>query len=149
MTLSERGRARTLAAVVVVLTFAAGLTAGHALARAQLRPPGPQTAILRPTWDPASLLDSLSLSPEQRVRAESLFAGSEPRTRAVLNDVSERLRAISDSIDVELRAMLTPDQRRRLDSLRPTPRVIFKRKRLGDSGATIRVDTLVGGGKRP
>jgi hypothetical protein len=56
-------------------------------------------------------------------------------------DVADRLRGLSDSVDAELRAILTPQQRARLDSLRGERKLMLKRKTIGAGGATV-VDTV-------
>jgi hypothetical protein len=52
-----------------------------------------------------------------------------------------RLGAIADSLDVELRQILTPAQRARLDSLGGHGLLVLKRKRSGPGG--LKVDTLL------
>lgn len=57
-------------------------------------------------------------------------------------EVAERLRAASDSVDAELRAILTTEQRARLDSLRRQPMFMIKRKTAGN---VTTVDTVFPG----
>jgi hypothetical protein len=53
-------------------------------------------------------------------------------------DMADRLRAVADSVDAELRQILTPEQRTRLDSLRVNgPQFMLKRKRVTPTGTTV------------
>ena len=56
-----------------------------------------------------------------------------------MRELAERLQNVSDSLDAELRAILTPPQRARLDSLRRRPLFMLKRK---TPGSATTVDTL-------
>ena len=51
-----------------------------------------------------------------------------PMTEAIMREMGERLRAISDSVDSEFREYLTRPQRATLDSLRRNQVMILKRK---------------------
>ena len=88
------------------------------------------------------ILDRMELSAEQRVRAESILSHRAPRSEGLMLEMAERLKAVAESIDVELRQILTPAQRTRLDSLRThEPRLIFKRKVVTPGGTTV--DTVI------
>jgi Spy/CpxP family protein refolding chaperone len=63
--------------------------------------------------------DELELTDEQRRRIEQVFVRAQPRTDAVLKQALPRLRAVTDSINQEVQAVLTPEQRRRLGRLEP------------------------------
>ena len=98
--------------------------------------------------DMSAVLDRLELTREQRRRADSIVARSAPRSEAIMLEVGERLQAVADTVDRELRAVLTAEQQTLLDSMRTGPRLVLKRKDSGSSGA--RVDTVVAPGtKRP
>ena len=56
-----------------------------------------------------------------------------------MREVVPRLSAIADSANVELRRILTPEQRSRLDSL--TSRAVFVLKRKG-ADSTTQLDTI-------
>ena len=56
-----------------------------------------------------------------------------------MRDVAERLRAVSDSVNAELRAILATEQRARLDSLRHPAVFLIKRKTPGNATT---VDTV-------
>jgi hypothetical protein len=93
----------------------------------------------RITTDISSVLDDLSLTKGQRARATAILERSAPLTEQTMFEVAGRLHAISDSVDRELRLILTPPQRSRLDSLRRRP--IFLLKRTSANGNTS-VDTV-------
>jgi hypothetical protein len=59
-----------------------------------------------------------------------------------MREVAERLQIVSDSVDAELRAVLTPEQRARLDSQRRAPMFMIKRKM---PGSATTVDTVFPG----
>ena len=124
---------------LLVLTFLVGLLAGVALDRSR----GKQAAAgTRFTSQPGQVLDQLGLTPAQRRAADSIFERSSPRSEAAMRELVPRLAAIADSVNMDLARILTPSQRRRLDSLTSGPTFILKRK---DSSGTTRIDTI---GKR-
>lgn len=130
-------RLRIAVFTLMLLAFVAGASAG--VAGDRLLPPRFR---LRTTFDDMSrVFDRLQLTAEQRRQAEEIVAGSAPRTRAVMLELGERLQRVADSVDLELRAILTPEQRLRLDSLRSDSRLLLKQKVITPGG--IRVDTLL------
>jgi Spy/CpxP family protein refolding chaperone len=128
-----------LAAAVLALAFVAGAAAGVSLDRLMTPQPAFRERITR---DMSGTLDKLALTPQQRARADSIIQRSAPRTEAAMIEVAERLRSVSDSVDAELRAILTSEQRARLDSLRRQPMFMLKRKTPGNS---TKVDTVFSG----
>lgn len=130
-------RLRIAVFTLMLLAFVAGASAG--VAGDRLLTPRVR---LRATFDDMSrVFDRLQLTAEQRRQAEGIVAGSAPRTRAVMLELGERLQRVADSVDLELRAILTPEQRLRLDSLRSDSRLLLKQKVITPGG--IRVDTLL------
>ena len=130
-------RLRIAVFTLMLLAFVAGASAG--VAGDRLLTPRVR---LRTTFDDMSgVFDRLRLTAEQRRQAEEIVAGSAPRTRAVMLELGERLQRVADSVDLELRAILTPEQRLRLDSLRSDSRLLLKQKVITPGG--IRVDTLL------
>ena len=121
---------------LLALAFVTGASAGVAGDRLL----APQTRLRITTTDMSRVFDRLGLTGRQRVQAESIAARSAPRSHAIMLETAERLRAVADSVDAELRAILTPEQQRMLDSLRAGSRITLKRKVVGPSGT--RVDTL-------
>jgi Spy/CpxP family protein refolding chaperone len=131
-------RARTLGIILLGLIFAAGIAAGVAADR--VLGAGQVLRVKLETPD-AGVLDRLGLTPEQRERAEAIMARRAPRTEAMMLEVGERLQLIADSVDAEFRAVLTPEQRIRLDSLRSGQRLLLKRKVTRPDGS-IATDTV-------
>ena len=127
-------------ATLVVLAFVTGASAGVVGDRLV----APRLTIRTTLGDMSGTLDRLGLTPEQRRQADSIVSRSEPRSRDVLIELGERLRLVADSVDGELRSILTADQRRRLDSLRIEPRLMLKRKMDGQ-----KVDTILDTGSTP
>ena len=120
-------------ATLVVLAFVTGASAGVAGDRLV----APRLTIRTTLGDMSGTLDRLGLTTEQRRQADAIVARSEPRSREVLIELGERLRLVADSVDAELRSILTAEQRLRLDSLRTAPRLMLKRKLDGQKVDTI------------
>ncbi|MCC6215914.1 MAG: periplasmic heavy metal sensor [Polyangiaceae bacterium] len=123
MTADDRGaRLQLVTAAVILGTFLLGLASGVGLTRL-LGPPHPPPPPYGPP--PADPLDALDLSPEQRARADAIRERHRPAIEAVLREGFPRMRALHEQMRAELREILTPEQRRRLDELdarRPPPR---------------------------
>ena len=132
-----RYRYRVLLTSLIALAFIAGASAGIAGDRLL----EPRIRVRTAIGDMSGVFDRLALSPEQRRRAEAIVARSAPRSEAAMLELAERLRNVADSVDAELRAILTPAQRLRLDSLRSDSRLMLKRKVVTPRGT--RVDTLL------
>ena len=128
---------RVLVLSLVALAFAAGAFAGVVGDRLL----APRVRIGATVGDMSGVLDRLALTSAQRAQAEAIVARTAPRSRAVMLELAERLRLVADSVDAELRAILTPEQRLRLDSLRREPRLLLKRK--VSTGGGEAVDTLI------
>lgn len=128
----QRSRPRAIAAALLALAFIGGAAAGVIADRLLTPAPTIRTRIVR---DMSSVLDKLSLTQEQRARAEALIQRSGPRTEEAMREVADRLRVVSDSVDAELRAILTPEQRTRLDSLKRAP--VFMLKRMTPGSTTV------------
>jgi Spy/CpxP family protein refolding chaperone len=110
--------ARLLVLGTFAALFAAGVAAGVAWERAR----GEETGFrIRVEGGRARVeaFDELGLTDDQRRRIEQIFADAQPRTDAVLHETLPRLRAVTDSINAEIQAVLTPEQRRRLGRLEP------------------------------
>lgn len=92
--------------------------------------------------DMSGVLDHLELTPQQRAQADSIVSHRAPRSEGLMIEMAERLRGVADSIDAELRQILTPAQRARLDSLRTRePQLMLKRKVVTPGGTTV--DTVI------
>jgi len=118
----SRRRLRLLTAGVLAATFGLGAITGGGIcswvaadrldsARDDL-PPGP--------WP----LRQLDLSDEQRTRAHEIFERHRPELDAVLRKSFPLVRSIHETVDSEIRQLLTPEQRVQFDHLkeqRPFP----------------------------
>ena len=132
-------RRNIIVSAVIALVFVAGAAASLAATHVM----APRRILgTRLKQDMSGVLDRLQLSPDQRVRAEAILARSAPRAESLMVEMAERLRAISDSVDGELRGILDPAQRVRLDSLRRERSVMIKRKTVSPDGRTS-VDSVV------
>ena len=136
MMFEKTSRSRAIAWLLLALAFVAGAAAGVTLDRLFASQPVLRTRITR---DMSGPLDKLELTPQQRAQADSIMERSAPRSERAMREVAERLQNVSDSLDAELRAILTPAQRARLDSLRRQPIFMLKRK---TPGSETTVDTL-------
>ena len=134
---SNRTRKGLVIASMLALAFVGGASAGVAGDRLL----NARTGIRVTMDDGSALLDRLSLTPDQRVRAESILARRSPLARAVMTEAATKLRQVADSADADLREILTPSQRVALDSLRRSSRRVLMRKVHTPAGT--RVDTLV------
>lgn len=101
--------------LILLGVFLAGAAAGagvHAWAR-----PSPAHLGVR-HGGPKSLLRELELSPEQHEQARGVFDRHRAQVEAVMREGFPKIRAAQDALDAELRTILTPEQRNRLDELR-------------------------------
>ena len=124
-----------LAGGLLAVVFTAGAAAG--VAGDRWLSPSAESGV-RVTRDFSTILDELDLGTDQRRQAQTLLEQSAPRSEAILRDVAEQLQQVADSVDAELRELLSPTQRAKLDSLRRGPLFVIKRK---SSGGTT-VDTV-------
>lgn len=136
---------RLIGAALLLAVFIAGVAVGLALDRVARPEQRGKTVIVA---DMSRVLDRLELSALQRAQADSIVKRRAPTTERTMLDVADRLRGVSDSLDAELRAILTAQQRLRLDSLRGERKFILKRKSAGAGGTTV-VDTVLSGQDSP
>jgi hypothetical protein len=135
--MSPRTSNRTVVVIaLLVLTFVSGISIGIIGDRLISRR---QRGVARITTDLNSVLDDLSLTRDQRLKADSILERSAPRTEEAMFEIAGRLRAISDSVDMELRSILTAPQRSKLDSLRRRPIFLLKRQQ---TNGTTSIDTI-------
>jgi hypothetical protein len=137
---------RGLAVVVLMSTLATGVLGGVVLERFLLsnrpvgqiadsgapdgirRPEGPRrrarrersAAALKRQADEMSR--RLGLTPDQRVRVDSIMARGAPRLHALEDATRIRMDSVLDGMRAELSAVLTPEQRTRLDEVLRPPR---------------------------
>ncbi len=126
-------RSSLIAAALLLATLVLGVVGGIALDRWALRPDahaaGAQMAMPRrmgDRFDPArlrteysgQLARALDLTPEQRVRVDSILQRQTARSRALMRQVAPELQRLADSTRAELRAVLTPGQWERMERFR-------------------------------
>lgn len=118
---------RTQGTLAILSAVLLGLAAGVIVERTRLerRPPfrfrdspdnmqrGPGVPGLPPGFD------QLDLTAEQEQQIDSIFRIWEPRGRAMMDSVMPRLRALRDSVHLEVESVLTEDQRTRLREIAP------------------------------
>ena len=118
------GRIRTQGLALLFLMFVAGLLVGFAGER--VRAARRASALLQPTSGAMArftdgglppMFQQLELTQEQQDRIAVIMENGRPRADAVLNEMLPRLRAITDSLHQEVRAVLTPQQLAAWDSL--------------------------------
>ena len=138
--MTQHGRASDpalIGVVLFVLVFFAGVGLGVAGDRLIAHRSFHATRVVE---DMSGVLDQLVLTAAQRRQAQAILNQETPRSERAMMDLAARLRSISDSVDSELRVILTPAQRLKLDSLRHPPTFILKHQ---DSSGASKVDTLL------
>lgn len=115
-------RLRLITAGVLAATFGLGAITGGGICSwvAAERREAADDALPRGPWP----LRQLDLSEEQRTRIHEIFERHRPKLDAVLRDSFPLLRSIHETIDGEIREVLTPEQRIQFDQLterRPFP----------------------------
>lgn len=122
------GRVRIQGITLLVVAFLVGALAGVAADRALFRRASAPQAFERPRPGPTFLpppLERLDLSEEQRRQIRDILERRQPNTDSILHAALPQLRAITDTIREEIREVLTPQQRERLD--REFPRLLGPR----------------------
>ncbi len=131
------GSSSTLIGIALIaLAFVAGVGSGIAGYRLFVREVTVKTRIVQ---DMSGILDELTLTNAQRKQAQAILDRGAPRSQSAMVELAARLRNISDSVDAELRSILTPEQRLKLDSLRRPPTFVLRRR---DSSGASTVDTI-------
>lgn len=116
------GGQRRVAAVAFLTVLVAGGLGGIALDWWLLRPSDPllvDSPLFQPrdAWE-SELVRELRLTPAQRQELDSLLTDAEARVRAVSREAGPRFRSILRETFMGLRAILTPEQRQRLQEIR-------------------------------
>ena len=127
---------------VIVLAFAAGVGSGVSADRFLAHRSAPNRRVVQ---DMSGVLDQLALTASQRREAQAILEREAPHSERAMVELAARLRRISDSVDAELRLILTPAQRVKLDSLRHPPTFILKHE---ESSGMSTFDTLYQPAKR-
>jgi len=102
----ELGRLRLRAALLLAAMFVVGGFAGAGL----MRLAGPP----QPGFGPHDPFRHLELTPKQRQQAHAIMEKHRPALDAIVAETRPRVQAIQDQIDQELKALLTPEQQKRL-----------------------------------
>ena len=130
-TIQSVGRVRLRGLALLIVTFLAGGLAGAAVEHVrapETRWAGPLARDGGPPIPPAqrgqgllvpAAFESLDLSDSQREEIRQILRESRPVTDSLLGRFMPRLRAVTDSVRREIRAVLTPEQRERLENELP------------------------------
>ena len=109
-----------IAVVVVILTFVSGVAAGVLLAHLHVfgrgragRPPRIAPALMVRHLDHA-----LDLTPEQRAKVEEIVRRHHQRIEALTESVRPQVRQELDAANREIEALLTPEQRRKFETMK-------------------------------
>jgi hypothetical protein len=118
------GRVRLQGFVLLAVVFVVGILGGMAIERvrfSRLRPPRPPEFSRTRNGLPPGM-ERLNLTEEQRTRIRDIFEASRPLTDSVLRSTMPHLQAIHDSVRLQIRAVLTPEQQRQFDEIEPEGR---------------------------
>jgi hypothetical protein len=146
MELSTRDRSRLLAGAILLAVFAAGAFGGAALTIAFRSNPhglrheervlvGPHGGAL--PGDPGGMvylrtrepLDAeLGLDDEQRERVQLLMEEQARKAEQLMTDMEPRMKALMDSTNAAIEAVLTPEQRERFQRMREERRDMMVRR---------------------
>lgn len=112
-------RVRWQGMALLLLAFVTGTLAGaaghHFLRSPSFGGPGGRGGMR----GPAGMLRELDLTPDQCARIRAIFAQHHPQMQVLLSETMPRMRAIADSMQTEVRAVLTPEQRAKLEKRMP------------------------------
>jgi hypothetical protein len=61
------------------------------------------------------VVHGVSLSPDQQKKIERIVTGYRPEFEAILRESFPRVRAVQERMNAEIRAVLTPEQRKQFD----------------------------------
>jgi|WetSurMetagenome_2_1015567.scaffolds.fasta_scaffold976394_2 Spy/CpxP family protein refolding chaperone len=110
-----RPRTRTLAVLLLVGTFVIGALTGAGVLVLLGPPPPPPGGPMR--GGGLGPLTALGLSDEQMTQARELRERYRPELEAIFKETRPKVRVVQEQIEGELRQLLTPEQRLRLDEL--------------------------------
>src|SRR5579872_6730079 len=116
------GRVEWQATLLLAVVFGAGIAVGIAIDRSRRPPPPPREAGVQmgggrgglPEW-----MLALDITPEEHEQIRAILDAQKVRVDTIMNGVLPRLREISDTTFVRIRAVLTPAQQERFDRERP------------------------------
>lgn len=105
-----------ISGLLLVLLYVLGLATGVGLTRWLQPAHGPGGPPPPPHHGkPPQLIDELNLTPEQDRQVRAIYDKHNPALEAVLRENFPRIQVIQDQVEREIRAILTPEQQRRLD----------------------------------
>ncbi len=138
---AERANSRRMVGLGLLLAvFVAGILAGAAIDRFIASPDHGRRAERRDDDRRRYVIDQVDLTAEQRQEIDAILDRRATRMRALWQEASPRLDAITDSARVEIMDVLTPEQRaeytRRLQA-----REAAARARRHESGDTVSGDS--------
>jgi len=110
---------RVLALLILLCLFATGVATGFGLARwtgHDSRDPAPQRS--GDSYRGPHYYSGLGLRPEQDRAVQVIYEKHRPALDAILEETTPRVRAIHEQIEQEIRALLNPDQLRRLETMK-------------------------------
>ncbi len=116
------GRVRAQGITLLLVTFVVGTLAGVAFERVRAAsqplaaPPVGVTPPFGQEYMPM-MFRELDLTREQRQQIMQILQSTRPQTDSIMNAMLPRLRAVTDSVRMEIFTVLTPEQATRLDSL--------------------------------
>lgn len=108
------GRIEWQASLLLAIVFGAGVAVGIAFDRASA--PAPMAARRGPL---PPYLEDLGLTPEQHAKIKAILDAQKPKVDTVWDGVFPKLHVISDWTFMQIRGVLTPEQRRQFDAERP------------------------------
>jgi hypothetical protein len=106
-------RRRAVGLIVLLAVFAAGVAAG--IEWSKVRGNGVSVNVRMSTRLPSELT-ALGLSKAQEDSLRTIIIAGQRRTRSVLREIENRLTPVVDSVESEVRSVLTPEQRARFDA---------------------------------
>lgn len=110
---SSLNQIRAMTALVIIGTFLFGAAVGAGLL--YWLTPGPLPPPPPPVFH---MLGELGLSTQQQQQAQDIRDRHEPKLRAIFLENFPKLRAAHNQMEEELRTILTPEQRQKLDELK-------------------------------
>lgn len=113
--MTSKQRAQAIGAALLCLAFVAGALSGAAWTRTRRNGVNVQ---VRLTSELPRELRRLDLTATQADTLRRILGAGHMRTLAVLRELEPRMRGVMDTVDAQIRAVLTPTQRVRLDSTR-------------------------------
>ncbi len=125
--LESLGRVRLQGVFLLVVVLGIGAVAGAAFERAHMSRPVPPPPQPQPAAQagPASQTgragwrQDLHLTDEQDQKIHKILDKYRPHADAILEQFLPRLRSMTDSVRVEIRAALTPEQQKMFDRIQP------------------------------